>query len=64
MKLQLDDLILLNNMKKRYFNLEVKMKLVLAFVLLSFTTISHGLTLKVGVLAPDGTSWAINLKKM
>lgn len=40
------------------------MKFLVLFVFLITIPISHALTLKVGVLAPDGTSWAINLKKM
>ena len=31
---------------------------------LSVTLPMYAVTLKVGVLAPDGTSWAKNLKKM
>ena len=38
--------------------------LVLTFSLLLFSLPSLAVTLKVGVLAPDGTSWARNLKKL
>ncbi|MCB9061333.1 MAG: TRAP transporter substrate-binding protein DctP [Halobacteriovoraceae bacterium] len=40
------------------------MKKILILVCLIFTTTGFAEKLKVGVLAPEGTTWAINLKKM
>lgn len=37
---------------------------ILLTLLCFFTFSAHALTLKVGVLAPEGTNWAKNLKKM
>ena len=38
--------------------------LVLLCCLLSAVSVAHGVTLKVGVLSPDGSTWAVQLKKM
>ncbi|CBW25605.1 putative ABC transporter periplasmic solute-binding protein [Halobacteriovorax marinus SJ] len=40
------------------------MKKILATLTLLFCTSAFGVTLKVGVLAPEGTNWANSLKKM
>jgi TRAP-type C4-dicarboxylate transport system substrate-binding protein len=39
-------------------------KALLLSIALLFTLNSHALTVKVGVLAPEGTSWSKNLKKL
>ena len=39
-------------------------KLILFFTLALLSSEAFALKLKVGVLAPDGTTWATNLKKL
>lgn len=39
-------------------------KFILSWILLSLFSVANALTIKIGVLAPEGTTWANTLKKM